>query len=388
MIGLPPGRSTAQWDVVIVGAGPAGAALARRLRPQYRVLLLDRARAAGASRIGESLPGAARVLLQRQGIYERFLAQGHALRGASVSQWDSDTPAWFDPIRDPHGVGWHLDRVLFDAGLRDGAVEAGVALVDTVRQLALSHEGGRWRIDAECLGQGGATPSRGMHQTPVLVDASGRSMAAARQLGLARRGRDRLVCLYAHLPVDTDDKDQATRVCADANGWWYSVRVPSGQRVLAFHLDSDDAGLKALRDPQCLLAKAQRHGLLAAIRPATMDFPVHLRPAGGGGLDPGATAALPDGFFAIGDAMLAFDPIASQGLFNALATADSCAHAIGRYLDGVGNARERYLEELRAVEARYCQRLGETYAAVTRYARERFWLRRSVGSAGAGGFAV
>nr|WP_229423637.1 NAD(P)-binding protein [Massilia frigida] len=386
---MPPSRSTAQWDVVIVGAGPAGAALARRLRPQYRVLLLDRARAraGGALRIGESLPGAARVLLQRQGGYERFLAQGHAARGASVAQWDSDTPAWFDPIRDPHGVGWHLDRLKFDAGLRDDAVEAGASLVDTVRQLALSREGGRWRIDAQCLGQGGAAPSRGVHHTPVLVDASGRAMVAARQLGLARRGHDRLVCLYAHLPVDTGDKDQATRLCADANGWWYSVRVPSGQRVLALHLDSDDAELKALRDPGRLLAKAQRHGVLAGIRPPTMDFPVHLRPAGGGGLDPGATAALPDGFFAIGDAMLAFDPIASQGLFNALATADSCAHAIGRYLGGVGHARERYLEEMRAVEARYCQRLGETYAAVTRFPRERFWRRRTAGGAGAGGFA-
>jgi flavin-dependent dehydrogenase len=379
-------QAPAQWDVVIVGAGPAGAALALRLRPRCRVLLLDRppGLAPGAARIGESLPGAARVLLQRQGFYQRFLAQGHAPRGVSVSQWDSATPAWFDPIRDPHGVGWHLDRLRFDAGLREGAVAAGAALVDTVRHLALAREDGRWRIETHCLGPHGGPASRRTDWAPLVVDASGRGMALARQLGLARRGRDRLVCLYAHLPADAQDQDRATRLCADANGWWYSVRVPSGQRVLALHLDSDDAGLKALRDPRRFLERARRHALLAGIGCASMDFALRTQPAGGGGLDPDAVAALPDGFFAIGDAMLSFDPIASQGLFNALATADSCAHAIGRQLDGAAHARADYLEEMRAVARRYGQHLGATYGAVGRYARERFWQRRTAGD---GGFA-
>lgn len=389
MSARPPGHSTAEWDAIIVGAGPAGSALARRLRPRYRVLLLDRpqAGAADAARIGESLPGAARVLLQRLGIYDRFLLQGHVERGASVSQWDRDTPTWFDPVRDPHGLGWHLDRARFDAGLRAAAVEAGAALVDQVRHLKVSHAGGRWRVDAACLRHVSAAPSVQTYEAPVLVDATGRSMTAARQLGLGRRGQDRLICLYAHLPADERDEDEATRICADTNGWWYSARVPSGKRVLAFHLDGDDSELKALRDPARLLARSRRHPLLAGIRPATMDFPVRAQPAGGGGLDPDALAALPEGLFAIGDAMLAFDPIASQGLFNALATAESAAHAIERYIDGVNDARVRYLEEMRAVAARYYQRLGETYAAVARYSQQRFWLRRTAWRAGAGGFA-
>ena len=369
-----------EWDAIIVGAGPAGAALARRLRPRHRVLLLERppAPAAGA-RIGESLPGAARVLLQRLGIHEDFLAQGHVQRGAALSQWESGTPAWFDAVRDPHGPGWHLDRRRFDAGLRAAAVAAGAALLDPVRQLTVAHEDGTWHVDVECAGPDGAAPSRQTHCAPVLVDASGRGMAAARQLGLDRRGQDRLICLYAHLPADPLDEDQATRVCADSNGWWYSVRVPSGQRVLALHLDGDDEERKSLRDPARLLAKARRHALFADLRPATVDLSVHAQPAGGGGIDPAALAAQPPGFFAIGDAMLAFDPIASQGLFNALATAESAAAAIERHIDGAADARQCYLEEMHTVHERYCQRLRETYAAVTRYADERFWQRRSGG---------
>ncbi|WP_139232741.1 NAD(P)/FAD-dependent oxidoreductase [Duganella sp. CF458] len=312
------------------------------------------------------------MLLRRLGIHDSFLAQGHAARGAMVSQWDSEAPTWFDPIRDPHGAGWHLDRMRFDASLRAAAIEAGAILVDSARHLTASFDAGRWQVDFECDG-----PLCRTHRAPVLVDATGRSMAAARQLGLARCGKDRLICLYAHLPVDECDEDHSTRICADSNGWWYSVRVPAGQRVLAFHLDGDDSELKALRDPARLLAKARRHQLLAAIQPAVMDFPVHAQPAGGGGLDPGALARLPEGFFAIGDAMLSFDPIASQGLFNALATAESAGRAIERYIDGANDARESYLTEMRAVAARYGQRLDETYAAVSRYSHQLFWQRRA-----------
>jgi flavin-dependent dehydrogenase len=372
-----PPRSA--WDVVIVGAGPAGSALACRLRPRHRVLLLERPPAAGAmgatapgtARIGESLPGAAGVLLQRLGLFGLFLAQGHAERGVSVSQWATDAPTWFDAVRDPQGPGWHLDRRRFDAGLRAAAVAAGAELHDSSRRLQVRHDGDGWRIELE-----GPGPSRRVHHAAVLVDASGRRAMAARQLGLARRAEDPLICLYAHLPADPGDEDRATRICADSNGWWYSVRVPSGQRVLAFHLDRDDSELKALRDPAQLLAKARRQALLAGIEWGSAAVRVHAQPAGGAGLDPDALAALPDGFYAVGDAMQAFDPLASQGLFHALATAESVARAVERQADGLKQARHRYLDEMRAVQSHHRQRLAETYAAVTRFAGETFWRRR------------
>jgi flavin-dependent dehydrogenase len=52
------------WDVLIAGAGPAGAVAARVLaRAGRRVLLIDDSRP-DLPKVGESLPGAARPILQ------------------------------------------------------------------------------------------------------------------------------------------------------------------------------------------------------------------------------------------------------------------------------------------------------------------------------------
>ncbi|WP_371866129.1 FAD-dependent oxidoreductase [Duganella radicis] len=101
-----------------MGAGPAGSALARRLRPGCRVLLLERpqAEAAGGATHRRVLAGRGARALRRLGMYDRFLAQGHVERGALVSQWDLDTPTWFDPVRDPHETdGTWIARVSMQA---------------------------------------------------------------------------------------------------------------------------------------------------------------------------------------------------------------------------------------------------------------------------------
>lgn len=409
------------WDAIIVGAGPAGSVLACRLRPARRVLLLERAalrdrtaRAdaavprigepigagkldcgdksvdaavsdnrevfAGADvpRIGESLPGAARVLLQRCGAFDRFVAAGHVERGATVSQWERDAPVWFDHLRDPNGPGWHLDRTRFDADLRASAVAAGAVLIDDCGALRITRDDDCWYVDTGRPAAARETQNA-LHRAPVLVDATGRNAAVARQLGIARRVEDELICLHAYLPPDAHDEDRCTRVCVDSNGWWYSVRVPSGRRVLAFHLDADDAELRSLKALPTLLKKARRHAVLADVLPAIAEETVHARPAGSAVLHRTALAGAAPGFFAIGDAGLSFDPIASQGIFHALASAESAANAI-EWNDGSGDpaaARDAFLAEMAAVHTHYRQRLRDTYAAPGKYQQWPFWARRN-----------
>ena len=363
------------WEVIVFGAGPAGSALARRLARQHRVLLIERemdrdAARADAWRIGESLPGSAAVLLRRQGLLDRFVADGHVERSASVSVWDSVAPVWFDAMRDPNGPGWHLDRVRFDTMLRNGALDAGAAFATGRGRIQIQRTANTWQV---LYGN-----SQHRYAADVIVDATGRSAALCRSLRLRRRCGDRLVCVHALLPALPDDVDRSARTCADQDGWWYSVRVPSGERVLAYHLDADDPALRGQRAFGVLLARARHLPLLAPVLPEEApNVRTQVRPSGSASLDLADCAKLP-GVYAVGDAILAFDPLSSQGLFHALASAESAAAAISGQLNGDPAAGLSYQTEMQRVQARYYAHLAATYAGPRRYAERRFWARRRV----------
>jgi 2-polyprenyl-6-methoxyphenol hydroxylase-like FAD-dependent oxidoreductase len=91
-------------DVVIVGAGPAGAATAINLAPFQRVVLVER-RAEVPPRVGESLVPAARRLFADMGLLERFLEEQHEPWFCNRSVWGSSEPEEKDFLRDPDGPG-------------------------------------------------------------------------------------------------------------------------------------------------------------------------------------------------------------------------------------------------------------------------------------------
>ena len=363
-----------RWDAIIVGAGPAGAALAVRLARCHRVLWLERSPRSSSTQpppaIGESLPGAAARLLMHFGVYERFLSDGHQPRGASVSCWDQESPVWLDSFRDPCGPGWHLRRDGYERSFREAALAAGAQLVHPCGPLKLQRQDGAWQVSAPQIQQ--------CFEAPVLVDASGRAGAVARQLGLQRQVEQPLLCLHLRLPASIGATvaplDRCTRVCADRQGWWYSVPLPGGDRLLALHLDPADPDSRWLHHSHRLLARARRLPLLAEVLPAvTASLPVRACRANGSALQDHQLS----GFYAIGDASISFDPIASQGLFHALASAEAAASAIEHQLAGCTDAQAPYQACLQAVYQRYRHHLRATYAGpAVRYA-EPFWLMRA-----------
>ncbi|MGH6921027.1 MAG: NAD(P)/FAD-dependent oxidoreductase, partial [Geminicoccaceae bacterium] len=178
------------WDVVVAGAGPAGAVAAYVLaRSGRRVLLADPVDPK-VPKFGEALPGAAVRLLRSIGLPAPDSAGPHVPIGGNLSSWNADQLIASDFFREPDGPGWRLDRACFDAQLRAAAVHAG-ASYRSVRVAALD------RLDAGCtvrLKDGGTEMAR------WIIDATGRRATIARRQG-ARRGRDaRLIALYATSP--------------------------------------------------------------------------------------------------------------------------------------------------------------------------------------------
>ncbi|MES2937678.1 MAG: FAD-dependent monooxygenase [Pseudomonadota bacterium] len=361
-------------DVLVVGAGPAGAAAALRLAGRCSVAMLGRARETGRL-IGESLPAAAALPLRDLGVWQRFVAQGHRPAWSNTSVWGGDEPVRRDALFDPHGHGWHLDRAAFDALMRDAAVDRGAEwLANTVLHGA-RHEAGEshpWHCE---LRAADGTVQR--LRCRLLLDASGRAARVVRLADVAVRKPDRLVCLHAWLPAVSEAPvyPGTTLIEACADGWWYSADLPDGGSVLAFHTDADSPLVRVCKTVEQLAALAHERTELVRARcrnaQATAQ-PVSIAPANSQWAEQAAGA----GWLAVGDAALAFDPLASQGLLNGLCTGlQGADHALA-HLDGDTRALPAWSGYLQGVRQAYERNLAAYYAMERRWADEPFWLRR------------
>jgi flavin-dependent dehydrogenase len=172
-------------EVLIVGAGPAGAVAALTLaRAGVRVLVVDRARFPRHKLCGDTLnPGALR-LLARLGVADATLARGLPIEGMLL------TSASGVQVRGLYGRGLSgrsLVRRDLDQALIDAAVRAGAQFQDDVRVVGpIVEERGR---TARVRGASLATRDGRTLRVPALVTiaADGRRSPIAFVLGLARQ---------------------------------------------------------------------------------------------------------------------------------------------------------------------------------------------------------
>ncbi len=297
--------------VAIVGSGPAGCAAAIALaRGGADVVLAGD----GRDGVGEQLHPAARPLLQRLGL-ERLTGQLECV-GVRAA-WRAPELHAQDFVAHPFGNGWLLDRATFGATLRRAAAAAGVELRPAARLVGLASArgpaaaGARWTLALD----------NGPLACDFVVDATGRSAALARLLGVARRRFDRQVALVGWLaaPDDADERDATLTVETTRDGWWYSCRLPGGRRV---------AGLVGTeRVPPAAWEgrlRATRHVAALVARHRLVRGPIAC--AAGSAL---LERSFGEGWLALGDATTSFDPLASRGLVAALADGADAASLVG-----------------------------------------------------------
>jgi flavin-dependent dehydrogenase len=176
-----------------------------------------------------------------------------------------------------------VDRGRFDQRLRDEAVAVGVTFYG-LRAIGVTPDRG-----VICRASDSARTKLVLAE--IVVDATGRAAAIARRRGARVAARDRMVAELVEDAADGAPAGSASwlEYSSDGPTWSYRISGPRGRvqtwRIRRSGTPAGDA-LLSVDASACLLSEA----------------------AG-------------EGWIAVGDAAMAFDPIASQGLFNALSSA-------------------------------------------------------------------
>jgi flavin-dependent dehydrogenase len=348
------------WDVVIVGAGPAGSVAAHVLAREGRTVLLVDPLAEQTAKVGETLPGAALRMLRTLRLPTPDQSGHHTPIGGTLSCWGSDELMATDFFRDPDGPGWRLDRLCFDASLRETAIASG-AVFKRTRLTEIQSNRGRWRI---------TLANREAIEATWVIDATGRSASVARRLG-ARRVRDNaLIAVYAIGDPRKRISTNRTVIEATRNGWWYAGLLPSGAAIAGFHFLPQSTPFR-LRSESWNCELEQTHYIKTIFRDVVFALPLIARDASGGRL----SSPNGDAWLACGDAAACFDPVSGQGIFSAIYGGMSAGIAIHKSLSGDGTALGEYKLRLEAVRRIYQSSCKSMYESQNRWPDTDFWLQ-------------
>lgn len=392
---LPPSA-----DVVIVGAGPAGAATARLLaRLGHDVVLLDRHRFPREKACGDCLSAEATRLLSRIGLLDRVLdARPALLRGWRIvapaghdfvgtfsdTGPHSGTPLGaFPNVRSaaPSGMGssssssssnapsnaLSIRRALFDAALVDGAKEAGARFVAPAQVTDLLRDG-RGRVTGVRIRADDGDPLT--LRARLTIGADGLRSIVARRLDLVGRAPVlRKLSLSVHLPevaglADIGEMHLTDGACAGLAPITGIDEASAGRRAnLTLVVDSTRFARDVARDRDAFFARMiERFPRLAGRVPIADVLKAEVLASGP--FDRPTRDVVVDGAALVGDAAGYYDPFTGQGIYQALAGAELlAAEADAALRSGDVSARRlrRYARRRAALvdEARALQRVIE-----------------------------
>jgi flavin-dependent dehydrogenase len=362
---------SSRYHVAIIGGGPAGLATAIALvRDGLSVAIIERSDY-DAFRVGEHLPPNARPLLASLGIADLLEGQPHARSPGIRSVWGTPEPADKDYIFHPHGEGWNLGRPAFDRCVMAHAADLGATCLTRTRLRNLRRTSGRWHL----------VLARDMQAcelcADVVIDATGRAASVAKRLGANPIVHDDLIGLVQYA---RGSSSHDTRIFIESleSGWWYSAGLADGTIVANFLTDSDLVETSQRGRLSAWRAQLEASSLTASrVAALGMEGDVQIRTARTQRLD----SVDGDGWLAVGDAAMSFDPLSSEGISKGLEWGRKAARAAAALCRGDRSVVQEYREDAERAFSAYLHTRDRYYGMERRWPNAPFWQRRHAATA-------
>jgi flavin-dependent dehydrogenase len=326
-------KMNTRFDVIVMGGGPAGSAVAGILAREGRKVVLFEKERFPRHHIGESLMTDTYFTFQRMGLLEKLKAspfvRKYSVQFANPAGKESRPFYFFEANHHESAVTWQVTRSLFDLLLLEHAEEQGATVYQETQIKRVLFDGERaYGVEARM-----PDGSLRQFQAPVVVDATGQSAMLSNKFGWrVRDPKLKKAVLYTYFKGahrESDLNGGATlvlRTPLGSNGWfWYipqenditSVGVVADPEYLVQGRGQDLAKIffeevEKVEAVRRRVAGAERTDKIYSI----LDYSYRSKNFAG------------DGFILIGDAYGFLDPIYSSGVLLALKMAELAADSI------------------------------------------------------------
>jgi geranylgeranyl reductase family protein len=321
------------YDVIVMGGGPAGSTIASILAREGRSVVLFEKEKFPRHHIGESLMTDTYFTFKRMGLLEKLKAspfvRKYSVQFANAASRESRPFYFFEAAHHESAVTWQVTRAVFDKMLIEHAAEQGATVYQGSPVKRVLFKGDR-AVGVSVQMKDGSRQSFHAH---VVVDATGQSAMLSNKLGWrVRDPKLKKAVLYSYFKGahrEPDLNGGATlvlRTQPGSGGWfWYipleddltSVGIVADPGYLLKDRGQDLAKIFNEEIDRCESVKRRvEMGTRVDKIYSILDYSYRSKYNSG------------NGFIIIGDAYGFLDPIYSSGVLLALKMAELAADAI------------------------------------------------------------
>ncbi len=323
--------NSGDWDVIIIGAGPAGSTAAALLAEKNRRVLVLEKEKFPRYHVGESMMPFCWFTLERLGLADKMdevgFQQKHSVQFVSTEGQVSRPFYFFQHDEHPSSVTWQVERKVFDQMLVDNAVASGAEVRDEhkVVDLILDGSGRVSGVVAEDLGG-----VRHELRAGLVVDASGRDCVVASKNKWRKRdpqlNKISIWTYYEGAMRDPGlDAGSTTVAYIPDKGWFWYIPMRDN-RISVGVVASRDYLFRDSRDPAEIVAREieENAWIKEHLEPGKQVGEYWVT----GEYSYRSNYCAAEGVLLAGDAFAFLDPVFSSGVFLALKSGELAADAI------------------------------------------------------------